>query len=107
MIGHRAIIDLRRRGARPAAVYLVVGPAPSWNPEGELAAGAIPAVYTEDTPIEAADLRFLLGLRVHVNHAEGCNTEAWWRWWEAVTKAGPSKAYGIDPETGEVVTWPK
>ena len=107
MIGHHAIVSLRRNRARPAAVFVTVGPAPRWNPEGELAAGAIPIVFTEDTLPGAADLRFLLGLRVHVNHAPDCATDAWWAWWEAITKAGPSQAFGIDPETGGVVTWPQ
>jgi hypothetical protein len=110
MIGHRQIIAARMRRQRPTLVELVIGPAPAptrlWHPEGELAEGCVPAVWTDTIAPDLADLRFLRGLTVSVL-GQSCSAEAWGRWWDAIVAVEPALLIGIDPHTDEVATWPQ
>jgi hypothetical protein len=78
MRGHEALVDMRRRGVRPAAVWLTDIPPPrllaggsqrQWwlcSPNPEWA-----EVYVEPSDsVLRADLRFLIGMPVHVQMAE-------------------------------------
>jgi len=105
VIGHQSVIDARRAGYRPSAVFLEIGTprmgAPS--PERDMRDGLLPAVWTMGETPAAADLRFLLGLRVHVTLHEG-SSEMFWLWWDAVKNAKPAAVYGVEPD-GKVITW--
>ena len=71
--------------------------------EGCLERGELPTVHTEGDSVSTVDLRFLVGLRVHVT-AAACSSETWWRWWDAVVAAKPAHAIGVEPD-GEVIEW--
>jgi len=108
VIGHRQIEEARASGWRPAAVFIEIGQAPDvewpWQaPEEQLAREEIPVVWTHGEKPEFADLRFLRGLRVHLELREG-DPLLFWRWWEAIHDIEPRAVYGIDAN-GEVVAW--
>lgn len=88
---------------------MVIGPAPAvrfaWeSPESLLAQGEVPRVYTAGEVPELADLRWLTGLRVSLLPLE-CGSDLWGRWWSAVQSAFPAFMAGVEPDSGEVVTW--
>ncbi len=105
MIGHQQVIDARRAGYKPAAVFVEIGTprADALSPERDLRDGLLPAVWTMGATPAAADLRFLLGLRVHVTLHQG-TSEMFWAWWDAIKDAKPEAMHGVEPD-GEVVTW--
>lgn len=77
MRGHRQIVAARRDGLRPAAVFinLVDEPRPIDNrydePENGIRFGFYPNVEVLRSDLRTAlDLRFLVGLTVHVHGAE-------------------------------------
>lgn len=106
MTGHEQIVRFRRAGKRPVAAFVVVGRHPRFDAEHELEDGELPTVYTGDTDPAVADLRCLVGLRVHLNYADGCDPAHWWRWFDAVHAAKPAQIFGVEPSNEEVVTWP-
>ena len=115
MRGHRQIEGARWCGYKPKAVFVVVGSCPvvryEWqDPERVIDFGgfpvtstAHPVVYTESTPPALADLRFLVGCRVHLSVHAG-RRDAFWDWLDAIKAAGAREIYGVDPE-GEVQSW--
>jgi hypothetical protein len=105
MRGHQQVVEARRRGYKPAAVFFDIGtpPAAAASSERDLSEGMRPAVWTMGGTPAAADLRFLLGVRVHVTLHEG-SSEMFWAWWDAIRAAKPAEMYGVEPD-GEVVTW--
>jgi len=89
-------------------VFLEIGTAPivTWpwqTHEQQLERDELPTVWTQGEKPELADLRFLRGLRVHLELREA-DPLLFWRWWEAIHDIEPRAVYGIDA-TGEVVSW--
>jgi hypothetical protein len=105
MTGHWQVVQARRAGYRPLAVFLFVGAPGEGAPpaERDMRDGLLPAVWTMGASPKALDLRFLLGLRVHVWLHEG-SSEMFWSWWDAIKEAKPAQMFGVEPD-GEVVTW--
>ncbi len=108
MKGHRQIEHLRLAWRKPAAVFVTIGRCPPArfsfeDPEAALAMEALPEVFTDDTQPFLADLRFLLGCRVHLTQREG-SSELFWQWHDAIAKAGASAIFGVEPD-GEVIAW--
>ncbi len=105
MIGQQQILQARRSGYKPAAVFVEIGtpPAGAVSPERDLSDGLLPAVWTMGATPATADLRFLVGMRVHVTLYQG-TSEMFWAWWDAIRAAEPAEMYGVEPD-GEVVTW--
>lgn len=106
MIGHQQIIQLRRQGRKPAAVFVHVGPEPTpvWNgdtPENDIAEGCHPGVWTGLSLPSEHDLRWSKGLFVFCL-CDGF-PDGWRFWWEAL-KEHAAQMYGID-DMGELVTW--
>ena len=107
MRGHQALIDLRRDKKRPQGVWISHSASPDcmvWH----LAADTLPYPEIEILPTEspeALDLRFVVGLTVHVN---GCgNYEKGKRLHDALVAAGAKRVISligdvlIDSERGE------
>ena len=108
MIGHRQIIDARSAGWKPQCVFFHIGPAPVRGivdvpNEGELDAGYLPTVYTNGDNVATVDLRWMVGLRVHVLPV-ACSPETFWKWWDAGVEAKPDHAFGLEPD-GEILQW--
>lgn len=108
MIGHRQVIAARRAGYKPAAVFLEVGPPPDAGlidtpAEQQLAQGQLPTVWTNGASVATTDLRWLVGLRVHVVNAQASSWH-FWEWWEAVCDAKPAHVVAVEPD-GEVIEW--
>lgn len=105
MTGQGQIVKARRYGYKPRAVFVEIGtlPADAMPPERDIRDGLLPAVWTQGATPATADLRFLLGLRVHVTLREG-SSEMFWQWWDAIQAAKPAAMYGVEPD-GEVMTW--
>lgn len=73
MRGHEPIIKMRLRGKKPAVVFLNDCPCTTsrdWHNPGEKYGEVWPAdhasVCTHGDPLSSLDLRFLVGVRVHV-----------------------------------------
>jgi hypothetical protein len=105
MLGHQQVLKARRKGYKPAAVFVEIGtpPAGAASPERDLLDGLLPAVWTMGALPAAADLRFLFRSRVHVTLLQG-SSEMFWAWWDAIRAAKPAEMYGVEPD-GEVLTW--
>jgi hypothetical protein len=104
--GHLQILDLRAQGFRPAAVFVHVGGEGDRRyADRDIADGALPEVWTGDDDARLTDLRFLRGLRVHLD-AWACGPEWFDSWWDEVLASGPSEVYGVDAD-GRVKTWRK
>jgi hypothetical protein len=104
--GHLQILDLRAQGLRPAAVFVHVGGEGARRyAERDIENGLLPEVWTGATNAALADLRFVRGLRVHLD-AWACSAAGFYAWWDAVLAAGPAEVYGVDAD-GEVLVWRK
>lgn len=105
MVGHQQVMQARRSGYKPSAVFVEIGTPPDGapSPERDLRDGLLPAVWTMGATPATADLRFVLGMRVHVTLHQG-SSEMFWAWWDAIQAAKPAEMYGVEPD-GEVVTW--
>jgi hypothetical protein len=102
--GHQQIVALRSRGMKPRCVFIHVGgEGVPRHVERDIEGGALPEVWTGDTYPPLADLRFVRGLRVHLD-AWRCSRTQFYRWWDAVIEAGASEIYGVNAE-GSVMTW--
>ncbi len=114
MTGQEAVIGLRRRGLKPQAVFFeprhpTASPslssadkAPRSKPTDQ-APDPLPSVYAGDTQPAVADLRFLVGLRVHLCPAG--DEWTWAGWWDAIVAAKPSELFGVHPVTQELSIW--
>lgn len=77
MRGHEALIAMRRQGAKPRRVTLLTTPGyDRWVATWPTEFPAYPdiEIAPEDTP-ERLDLRFLVGLQVHVDGADETRVE--------------------------------
>lgn len=109
MRGHEGIIAMRIRGVRPKTVFLCDFPCETdWEKYGDY-----PTIQTSPRePAKSLDLRFLVGLRVHV---AGMEIERTKELFEACKDAGAAFVIGsaaakVDAwryETTWVDTWPK
>jgi hypothetical protein len=105
MTGQGQIVKARRYGYKPRAAFVEIG-VPTVGtpaPERDMRDGLLPAMWTQGAWPTNVDLRFLIGLRVHVSLREG-TSEMFWAWWDAIKDAKPAAMYGVEPD-GEVVTW--
>lgn len=72
MRGHLAIRELRRMGKKPSQAWIFLlsdGQKPNGfiDPEDLMHSGCMPEIYVDaDEKIEALDLRFLVGVTVHL-----------------------------------------
>jgi hypothetical protein len=108
VIGHRQVIAARRAGYKPKAVFLEIGHPPALGlvdtpAEQQMAQGQIPTVWTNGASVSTADLRWLVGLRVHVVNAQSSSWH-FWEWWEAVCDAHAAHVVAVEPD-GEVIEW--
>ncbi len=105
MRGHEPLLAMRRRGFRPAAVWLVDSPPPKplscgtrldwWAFRKPLAA----EVFVEPADSAArADLRFVIGMQVHVQIANAGRMRAFA---EAAMAAGASSVFGASHQVEE------
>ncbi len=98
MRGHEALVDMRRRGVRPAAVWLTDIPPPRLLTGGAqrqwwaCAAPLAAEVYVEPGDAAArSDLRFVIGMPVHVQMADEHRMRAFV---DAAREAGALAVYG-------------
>jgi len=111
MRGHERLVALRRRGIRPPSVWLVDSPPPQPLADGTRLDWW---AFTKPQPVEVsidaadspqrADLRFVVGLTVHVTIAEPQRMRAWVK---ACSDAGAARVFGsshrVTVERGEPV----
>ncbi len=100
MIGHDQVIALRAEGRKPAAIFLEDRPVPAIGAGWELDVGGLPAVYVGGDNPERADLRFVVGLRVHL---VANDPERAVRWVDRLLLDGA--AHVIQTTQGEVFQW--
>lgn len=110
MIGHKSIIELRMTRRKPSCVFVTVGPEPMKSRmfldiDHEMADGASPRVITGDTRPTMADLRFLHGLTVVLDHAHATRAD-FWQWFDAIALAKPAVIHAYEPD-GEAFSWPE
>ena len=95
MIGHKQIIDYRRKGKAPSIVMVEYGARPKkspyeWNnPERQMDYGFYPTVYVDQQ--EIPDLRFLVGLNVHISAS--CLSDEFTAFLDKVTAAKPKQVF--------------
>lgn len=95
MIGHKQIVELRKHGKKPSMVMVDFAIAPVkprydfQHPENQLSFGCFPTVYiaADETP----DLRFLVGMNVHVTGREW--SDAYIEFLDRVTKYKPEQVF--------------
>ncbi|MEB3211289.1 MAG: hypothetical protein VKL39_08035 [Leptolyngbyaceae bacterium] len=90
------------------AAFLTIGTAPAgefWfdRPDTDIGQQALPQVWTDGDDPTLADLRFLRGMRVHLDIGDGPR-HSFWQWWAALEAAEAAHIIGIEPD-GEVVQW--
>lgn len=101
MTGHQPLLALRRAGQHPSSVWLTDGfePAASdWQlyPWRDLPGEYLPAIRVDETDIvDALDLRFVVGLNVHVRGDRGDRRLR--RLYAAVVDAKPARAIAVLP----------
>lgn len=100
MTGHEQVIALRARGYKPAAIFLEDKPVPAIGAGWELDAGGLPAVYVGADNPDRADLRFAVGLRVHLVANDPSRAV---RWVDRLLLDGA--AHVIQSTNGEVFQW--
>lgn len=110
MIGHRQIIEYRREGMRPAAIFIAAGfdPVPHRfdfeNPERALDYGFYPAVtVTPDELGKHLDLRFCASCRVHVHGKDW--TDVLIGLAEQLVEAGAAHVIVATLVNGEILEW--
>jgi hypothetical protein len=106
MIGHKQIIELRKKGYKPSSVFLVIDEHPKFkfgfeDPERALEQEFLPEVYVGMTDPKKIDLTWIKGLRIHLF---GGDMETHLNWWISVIDAEPSFLIGIDWD-GQVNYW--
>jgi len=74
--GHRQIIDMRKRKLRPPAAFVIDSEVPPIGAEWELPDG-LPTVYVGGDSPELSDLRFLTGMRVHLQADDSARAVLW------------------------------
>lgn len=110
MIGQKQILDCRREGMRPAAIFIEAGrmPAPARfdfeRPERAIAHGLYPTVFVSPSELlQHHDLRFCAGCRVHV-HADAL-IDAVIGFAEQVANAGASMVVVAALADTEILEW--
>ena len=98
MKGHQQILSLRRRGLKPAAIFLC-DYAAKWA-EWEIEANGLPGVYVADDEPSLADLRFVTGCQVHL-HADNSTRAA--AWVDRLLQDGAKSV--IQLTEGEIYVW--
>lgn len=111
MRGTERITRLRLAGLKPASVVIRIGKAPphervpgSLRADFDAIDDEFPTVYTDgDTP-EVADLRFCVGMLVHLVADPEISPDEFDRWVDAVASNEPARMGMIGPQ-GEVAAW--
>ena len=68
MIGHRQIIESRKGGKRPPAIFFDLFGSDIWGGENQIKNGVLPTVtITAEDLGRPIDLRFVAGCRAHVS----------------------------------------
>lgn len=100
MIGHEQVIALRAEGYKPAAIFVEDKPVSRLGAEWEIDAGGLPVVYVGGDNPDRADLRFVVGLRVHLL-AEDPGRAV--RWVDRLLLDGA--AHVVQSTNGEIFQW--
>jgi hypothetical protein len=95
MTGHEPLISMRQKGKRPTSVTLWDTPGFDWTASPDCWAHPYIAIAPEDVP-ERLDLRFLVGLVVHVSADD---TPRLKRLVLACEDAGATQVYGFNTRT--------
>lgn len=109
MTGHQQIILARQNGLKPKAVFLMVGIEPAGNtfydqPENALRFGSLPEVFVRPEELnKPLDLRFLVGMPVHIHTPEICDKCV--ELVEAVADAGATRIVMAALRTGELLQY--
>ena len=105
MIGHQSIIECRKQGSKPTAIFIEFGyvPMPAVYPfqkaESQLAIGSYPVVTIPPDEVgKPQDLRFCVGCRVHLNGKKW--DDDLMRFADQLVTAGASHVIGFCPEDG-------
>jgi hypothetical protein len=108
MLGHKQIIELRKKHKKPKTVFVHIAPHPEvkhdyQDPEKAVIFGELISVYTGSTNPKKADLSWVKGLQVQLI---ACNSgiEEFVSWWIAIIDAEPKSVIGLDTD-GEVNLW--
>lgn len=111
MKGADRVIRLRMTGWQPRSVLVRIAKAPppkrvppSLREDFAALDDEHPTVYTDGTTPETADLRWCLGLLVHVVAEPETPSALFDRWVDAVASAQPAIMGMIGPQ-GEVAEW--
>jgi hypothetical protein len=108
MIGHKQIVELRKNGYKPKAVFIFIDEHPKVkfdfeDPDRAVEMNFIPEVYTGITEPRKIDLTWIKGLTIHL---QGGDMKEYLDWWVSVIDAEPSFLIGIDWD-GQVNYWRK
>jgi len=110
VIGHRSIIEYRRRGEKPSAIFIEAGFQPLLyrfefeKQERAIDHGFYPTVTVTPEEIgQRLDLRFCTGCRVHV-HAKDLSDEVL-AFAEQVVNAGASHVIVAAVSSAEILEW--
>lgn len=111
MRGADRISRLRLAGYKPADVLIRIAKAPppqrvpaSLRADFDALDDEYPTVYTDGEIPEVADLRFVVGMLVHVVAEPDTDTDEFDRWVDAVAINEPARIGMIGPQ-GEVAAW--
>jgi hypothetical protein len=110
MIGHMQIIEARKNGWKPTAVFLLAGMSPTphrfvfEDPERALDHKILPSVYVLPEELGGhLDLRFLAGIRVHLQAQE--LTDEAITLAETAANAGATHVIAMALNNGEVIEY--
>ena len=108
MIGHKQIVELRKNGYKPKAVFIFIDEPPKVKFDFEdleraVEMNFIPEVYTGITEPKKIDLTWIKGLNIHL---QGGDMEEYLDWWVSIVDAEPLFLIGIDWD-GQVNYWRK
>ncbi len=102
MNGQREIGQLRRSGSKPVAVFLLDYPEKKpWPVADQLARGVVPGLHIDRDDPAACDLRFLIGIRVHL----ACDNESRAATWVDRLHAAGVKHIIHSTRDGEIDQW--
>lgn len=111
MKGADRVIRLRMDGWQPRDVLIRIAKAPPPQPvprslraDFDALDSEYPTVYTDGETPETADLRWCLGLPIHVVAEQETPLPLFDRWVQAVANAHPAMMGMVGPQ-GEVAAW--
>jgi hypothetical protein len=97
MIGHKQIIELRKKRRKPVTVFMSFGK--PFNADNDIKDQILPTVYVRKSTPELADLSWAKGLDIQLLPCD--DLQLYTRWWCALVDAGVKGIVGIDSD-GEI-----